>query len=75
MIMCMRRAVSRLALAGAWAGLMVSGWAGQSVFLDPVSGRDVIAYHYIRKSDPVGSQAYLGINYLDFSSGWPVVVG
>ncbi|KAJ7624717.1 glycoside hydrolase family 43 protein [Roridomyces roridus] len=47
---------------------------GQSVFRDPVSGRDVMVYHYIPKSNPVGSQSYLGINYLDFSSGWPVVV-
>ncbi|EPQ54639.1 Arabinanase/levansucrase/invertase [Gloeophyllum trabeum ATCC 11539] len=47
---------------------------GQSVFLDPVSGRDVIVYHYVRNSDPNGSPSYLGINYLDFSSGWPVVV-
>ncbi|KAJ7127918.1 glycosyl hydrolase [Mycena epipterygia] len=47
---------------------------GQSVFADPVSGRDVIVYHYAKLSDPIGSPSYLGINYLDFSSGWPVVV-
>ncbi|TFK50978.1 glycoside hydrolase family 43 protein [Heliocybe sulcata] len=47
---------------------------GQSIFRDPVSGRDVIVYHYVRNSDPNGSPSYLGINYLDFSSGWPVVV-
>ncbi|KAF8830257.1 hypothetical protein HHX47_DHR2000452 [Lentinula edodes] len=47
---------------------------GQSVFADPVSGRDVIVYHYVKLSDPIGGPSYLGINYLDFSSGWPVVV-
>lgn len=46
---------------------------GQSIFLDPVSGRDVIVYHYI-PNDAFGGASYLGINYLDFSSGWPVVV-
>ncbi|EJD49620.1 glycoside hydrolase family 43 protein [Auricularia subglabra TFB-10046 SS5] len=47
---------------------------GQSIFRDPVSNRDVIAYHYVKASDPVGGPSYLGINYLDFSSGWPVLV-
>ncbi|KIK59985.1 glycoside hydrolase family 43 protein [Collybiopsis luxurians FD-317 M1] len=47
---------------------------GQSIFEDPVSGRDVMVYHYVKLSDPVGGPSYLGINYLDFSSGWPVVV-
>ncbi|KAL1745689.1 glycoside hydrolase family 43 protein [Schizophyllum fasciatum] len=46
---------------------------GQSVFHDPVSNRDVIVYHYI-PNDKFGGPSYLGINYLDFSSGWPVVV-
>ncbi|KAE9390651.1 glycoside hydrolase family 43 protein [Gymnopus androsaceus JB14] len=49
---------------------------GQSIFADPVSGRDVIVYHYVNLNDdnsPVGP-SFLGINYLDFSSGWPVVV-
>ncbi|EIM86003.1 glycoside hydrolase family 43 protein [Stereum hirsutum FP-91666 SS1] len=46
---------------------------GQSIFHDPVSGRDVMVYHYVRESE-VGGASYLGINYLDFSSGWPVVV-
>ena len=46
---------------------------GQSLFLDPVSGRDVMVYHYVRNNE-VGGASYLGINYLDFSSGWPVVV-
>ena len=47
---------------------------GQSVFHDPVSNRDVMVYHYVRKNAPAGGPSYLGINYLDFSSGWPVVV-
>ncbi|KAI4294308.1 glycoside hydrolase family 43 protein [Schizophyllum commune Loenen D] len=46
---------------------------GQSIFYDPVSNRDVIVYHYI-PNDKFGGPSYLGINYLDFSSGWPVVV-
>ncbi|TFK90479.1 glycoside hydrolase family 43 protein [Polyporus arcularius HHB13444] len=46
---------------------------GQSVYHDPVSGRDVIVYHYV-PNDAFGGPSYLGINYLDFSSGWPVVV-
>ncbi|KAL1681718.1 glycosyl hydrolase [Schizophyllum commune] len=46
---------------------------GQSLFLDPVSGRDVIAYHYV-PFDNITSDAVLGINYIDFSSGWPEIV-
>ncbi|KAI0755485.1 glycoside hydrolase family 43 protein [Fomes fomentarius] len=46
---------------------------GQSIYRDPVSNRDVIVYHYI-PNDKFGGPSYLGINYLDFSSGWPVVV-
>ena len=50
-------------------------FVGQSIFHDPVSGRDVMAYYYARRNDtPVGGTTYLGINYLDFSSGWPVLV-
>ena len=46
---------------------------GQSLFLDPVSGRDVMVYHYVR-NDNFGGSSFLGINYVDFSSGWPVLV-
>lgn len=46
---------------------------GQSVFLDPVSQREVMVYHYVRNNDR-GGASYLGINYLSFASGWPVVV-
>ncbi|TBU30490.1 glycoside hydrolase family 43 protein [Dichomitus squalens] len=46
---------------------------GQSLFFDPVSGRDVIAYHYV-PNDAFGGPSYLGINYVDFSSGWLVIV-
>lgn len=51
----------------------LSSSLGQSVYLDPVSGRDIMVYHYV-PLDAVGGNSYLGINYLDFSSGWPVVV-
>lgn len=47
---------------------------GQSVFRDPVSNRDVMVYHYVKLSDPVGGPSYLGLNYLDFSSDWPELV-
>ncbi|KAF9261023.1 glycoside hydrolase family 43 protein [Marasmius fiardii PR-910] len=47
---------------------------GQSIFKDPISGRYVIVYHYVRNSANDDSKAFLGINFLDFSSGWPVVV-
>ncbi|KZV66585.1 glycoside hydrolase family 43 protein [Peniophora sp. CONT] len=47
---------------------------GQSIFRDPVSNRDVMVYHYQPLNGPIGGPSYLGINYLDFSSGWPVVV-
>ncbi|KAI0032151.1 glycoside hydrolase family 43 protein [Vararia minispora EC-137] len=46
---------------------------GQSIFFDPVSQRDVMVYHYV-PNNAFGGPSYLGINYLDFSSGWPVVV-
>ena len=46
---------------------------GQSIYHDPVSGRDIIVYHYV-PNDAFGGPSYLGINYLDFSSGWPVLV-
>ncbi|KAH9915771.1 glycoside hydrolase family 43 protein [Epithele typhae] len=46
---------------------------GQSVYLDPVSGRDIMVYHYVM-NDSFGGPSYLGVNFLDFSSGWPEVV-
>lgn len=46
---------------------------GQSVYLDPVSGRDIILDHYV-PNNAFGGPSYLGINYLNFISGWPVVV-
>ena len=33
-----------------------------------------MVYHYVAYDEAVGGPSYLGINYLDFSSGWPVVV-
>lgn len=80
---------------------------GQSIFHDPVSGRDMITYHFLKKDEVMGTAKapatpkptaningtdtdtdkcktkradkynptrHVGINYLDFSSGWPVVV-
>ena len=47
---------------------------GQSIFRDPVSNRDVMVYHYQKLDGPIGGPSYLGINYLSFTSGWPVVV-
>ncbi|KZW02837.1 endo-1,5-alpha-L-arabinosidase [Exidia glandulosa HHB12029] len=47
---------------------------GQSLFRDPVSKRDVIVYHYVKKNEKPGGPSYLGINYVDFKSGWPVLV-
>lgn len=44
---------------------------GQSLFRDTVSKRDVIAYHYVSKK--LGGGAKLGLNYVDFSSGWPKI--
>ncbi|KAI1788472.1 hypothetical protein LXA43DRAFT_1097296 [Ganoderma leucocontextum] len=41
---------------------------GQSVYLDPVSGRDVIVYHYV-PNDAYGGPSYLGINYLTSHRG------
>ncbi|VDB91772.1 unnamed protein product [Peniophora sp. CBMAI 1063] len=46
---------------------------GQYIIHDPRTERDVIVYHYVKYDDPIGGPSYLGINYLDFSSGWPVV--
>ncbi|KZV93279.1 glycoside hydrolase family 43 protein [Exidia glandulosa HHB12029] len=46
---------------------------GQSVFFDPVSGADVIVYHYV-KNNNLTAPATLGINYLSFKTGWPVIV-
>jgi arabinan endo-1,5-alpha-L-arabinosidase len=46
---------------------------GQSIFHDPVSDRDLIVYHYV-PLDELGGPSFLGINFLDFSSGWPVIV-
>lgn len=45
---------------------------GQSLFRDPVSKRDVIAYHWVLKDK--GGGARFGMNYIDFKSGWPKIV-
>ncbi|VDB91767.1 unnamed protein product [Peniophora sp. CBMAI 1063] len=41
---------------------------GQAVIHDPLSGRDVMVYHYVPNDAEVGGPSYLGINYLDFSN-------
>lgn len=46
---------------------------GQNIFHDPVSNHDVMVDHYI-PNNAFGGPSYLGINYLDSSSGWLVVV-
>ena len=56
-----------------WVELLTTP-KGQSVFYDPISGRDVMVYHYELYDGPIGGPSYLGINYLDFSTDWPVVV-
>ncbi|RMZ71899.1 glycoside hydrolase family 43 [Pyrenophora seminiperda CCB06] len=49
---------------------------GQGVMIDPQSGRPVLYYHYVRPSIGYNAdQFFFGYNYLDFSSGWPAVVG
>ncbi|KZO99448.1 glycoside hydrolase family 43 protein [Calocera viscosa TUFC12733] len=48
---------------------------GTSLFWDPKSGRDVIAYHWRPFNNIQGdANSMLGLNYVDFSSGWPVLV-
>lgn len=71
MIMSMRLAVSTVYLLTAIVRLTVR--VGQSIIHDPRTGRDVIVYHYVKYDDPIGGPSYLGINYLDFSSGWPAM--
>ena len=50
---------------------------GQSVFHDSSSDRVVLTYHYVDLNLPTGhlyEEFLFGFNYLDFESGWPVVV-
>ncbi|KAI0752582.1 glycoside hydrolase family 43 protein [Daedaleopsis nitida] len=49
---------------------------GQSVFTDTKSGKDIFVYHYIpaNGAKPFDeSLASLGLNAIDWSSGWPVL--
>ncbi|TFK54442.1 glycoside hydrolase family 43 protein [Heliocybe sulcata] len=49
---------------------------GQVVFNDNKLGRDVFAYHYVPVNSPSpynDSYASLGLNGIDWSSGWPVL--
>ncbi|KZT57197.1 glycoside hydrolase family 43 protein [Calocera cornea HHB12733] len=48
---------------------------GVSLMWDPKSRRDVIAYHWRPLNNIQGdSNSMLGLNFVDFSSGWPVLV-
>jgi len=48
---------------------------GQGVLFDPTVGRPVIYYHYVKPSLGYNADKFqFGFNYLDFSSGWPVIV-
>ncbi|KAF2109897.1 glycosyl hydrolase [Lophiotrema nucula] len=48
---------------------------GQGVVYDESVGRVVLYYHYVRPSVGYSAeQFFFGYNYLDFGSGWPVVV-
>ncbi|KAI7153988.1 hypothetical protein KC349_g7956, partial [Hortaea werneckii] len=51
----------------------VYGPGGQSVFNDPSEG-PVLVYHYVDTTiGYADGDKRLGINKIDFSSGWPVV--
>lgn len=51
---------------------------GQGVYVSPEDGKIIMYYHYV-KTDLAVDDVYayenfqFGFNYLDFSSGWPVV--
>ncbi|KAK5120726.1 hypothetical protein LTR85_006084 [Meristemomyces frigidus] len=52
---------------------VVYGPGGQGVYLDPTYG-PVLYYHYVNTSiGYADADKLLGINKIDFSSGWPVV--
>lgn len=49
---------------------------GQGVMVDPQLGKVILYYHYVNpKVGYAYDQFQFGWNELDFSSGWPVVVG
>ncbi|KAI0769077.1 glycoside hydrolase family 43 protein [Trametes elegans] len=50
---------------------------GQSIFTDSKSGKDVFVYHYVpvKSAKPYSDEfATLGLNAIDWSSGWPVLM-
>ena len=52
---------------------VVYGPGGQGVFDDPTEG-SVLYYHYVDTNiGYADSQKVLGVNKVDWSSGWPVV--
>ncbi|KZT24333.1 glycoside hydrolase family 43 protein, partial [Neolentinus lepideus HHB14362 ss-1] len=49
---------------------------GEGVFTDSKSGKDIFVYHYLPADGPAPytePQASLGLNAIDWSSGWPVL--
>ncbi|KAI0330909.1 endo-1,5-alpha-L-arabinosidase [Cubamyces sp. BRFM 1775] len=49
---------------------------GEGVFTDSKSGKDIFVYHYLHAQGPAaynGNNASLGLNAIDWSSGWPVL--
>lgn len=49
---------------------------GEGVFVDPATDDIILYYHYMKPSvGYAGDQFQFGYNILDFTSGWPVVVG
>ena len=48
---------------------------GQGVLYDASAGRPLVYYHYVDTNVGYAYDAFkFGFNYLDFSSGWPVIV-
>lgn len=45
---------------------------GQGLFNDPTYGW-IMYYHYLKPSDLNDGDTLLGVNKVDFSSGWPVI--
>ncbi|OSD02511.1 glycoside hydrolase family 43 protein [Trametes coccinea BRFM310] len=49
---------------------------GEGVFTDSKSGKDIFVYHYLHSQGSIAyleANASLGLNAIDWSSGWPVL--
>ncbi|KAI0667727.1 glycosyl hydrolase [Trametes maxima] len=49
---------------------------GEGVFTDTKSGKDIFVYHYLHSQGSIAykeANASLGLNAIDWSSGWPVL--